>query len=146
MGAGYYVEAVHPDGMADLSEADIAQQIVDEIRVGVGDSGVKAGIIGEIGCSWPLADGERKVLAAAAAAQRETGAAILIHPGRSPSAPREILDVLAEAGGDVGRVIMGHLDRTISGRRHAAGAGRQRVLPGVRPLRLGDLLLPAVRP
>ena len=114
MGAGYYVDAVHPEGMDGLTEARITQQLIDEVRVGVGDTRVKAGIIGEIGCSWPLAQNERKVLRAAAAAQQETGAAVLIHPGRDPSAPREILDVLAEAGGDVGRTIMGHLDRTIS--------------------------------
>ena len=114
MGAGYYVDAVHPDEMSNLSEADIAQQIADEVLTGVGDTGVKAGIIGEIGCTWPLADSERKVLRAAAAAQRETGAPILIHPGRNEGAPREILDILAEAGADVGRVVMGHLDRTIS--------------------------------
>ena len=114
MGAGYYVDAVHPDGMNDLSEADIARQISDEIRIGVGDTGIKAGVIGELGCSWPLTPNERKVLRAAAAAQRDTGAPILIHPGRDESAPREILDVLAEAGADIGRTVMGHLDRTIS--------------------------------
>ena len=114
MGAGYYVDAVHPEGMDDLAEPDIAGQIVDEIKIGVGNSGVKAGIIGEIGCSWPLTQNERKVLRAAASAQRETGAAILIHPGRNEGAPREILDVLAEAGADLERTVMGHLDRTIS--------------------------------
>ena len=113
MGAGYYVDAVHPDEMDHLSEADIARQISDEIRTGVGDTGVKAGVIGELGCSWPLAPNERKVLRAAAAAQRDTGAPILIHPGRHQSAPREILDVLSEAGGDISRTVMGHLDRTI---------------------------------
>ena len=55
-------------------------------------TGIKAGIIGEVGCTWPLTDNERKSLAAAAAAQRETGAAILIHPGRHPDAPPEIMD------------------------------------------------------
>ena len=114
MGAGYYVDATHPDGMDDLTELQIAQQIIDEVRLGVGETSVKAGIIGEIGCSWPLAPNERRVLRAAAQAQQETGAAVLIHPGRNPTAPREILDVLAEAGGDVGRTIMGHLDRTIT--------------------------------
>ena len=114
MGAGYYVDAVHPEGMDTLAEPDIAAQIVADITRGVGDTGVRAGIIGEIGCTWPLTANERKVLRAAASAQRETGAAILIHPGRSEAAPREILDVLAESGGDVGRTIMGHLDRTIA--------------------------------
>ncbi|MCH8185582.1 MAG: phosphotriesterase-related protein [Chloroflexi bacterium] len=114
MGAGYYVDAVHPEGMDALAEPDIAAQIVADITQGVGDTGVRAGIIGEIGCTWPLTANERKVLRAAASAQRETGAAILIHPGRSEAAPREILDVLAESGADVGRTIMGHLDRTVA--------------------------------
>lgn len=113
MGAGYYVGPVHPANMDEISEGDITRKIVDDIVRGVDDTGVKAGIIGEIGCTWPLAENERKVLRGAAAAQRETGAAILIHPGRDPRAPREILDVLAEAGADIGRVIMGHLDRTV---------------------------------
>ena len=62
----------------------------------------------------PLTSNERKVLRAAASAQRETGAAILIHPGRNARAPGEILGVLAEAGADIGRTIIGHLDRTIT--------------------------------
>ena len=114
MGAGYYVDAVHPEGMDTLAEPDIAAQIVADITQGVGDTGVRAGIIGEIGCTWPLTANERKVLRAAASAQRETGAAILIHPGRNEAAPREILDELAEAGADIGRTIMGHLDRTVA--------------------------------
>lgn len=113
MGAGYYVDAVHPDDMDDKTESDLTSQIIGEIVDGVGGTGVKAGIIGEVGCTWPLTQNERKVLSAAASAQRETGAAILIHPGRDEQAPAEILEVLAEAGADISRVIMGHLDRTV---------------------------------
>ena len=113
MGAGYYVDAVHPGDMDDKTESDLMSQIIGEITDGVGDTGVKAGIIGEVGCTWPLTQNERKVLSAAASAQRETGAAILIHPGRDEQAPAEILEVLAEAGADISRVIMGHLDRTV---------------------------------
>jgi phosphotriesterase-related protein len=113
MGAGYYVDAAHPKSMDGMAESDLAEQMIEELTRGIGDSGVKAGVIGEIGCTWPLTSNERKVLRAAACAQRETGAAILIHPGRDEHAPREILDILAEAGADIGRTIMGHLDRTI---------------------------------
>ena len=113
MGAGYYVDAVHPDGMDDRSDADLAREMAGEITDGVDDTGIRAGIIGELGCSWPLTENERKVLRAAASAQRETGASILVHPGRNEAAPFEILDVLAEAGADVSRVIIGHLDRTV---------------------------------
>jgi phosphotriesterase-related protein len=113
MGAGWYIDKVHPDDMDSRTETELADQMIKELTEGVGDTGVKAGIIGEIGCSFPLTDNERKVLRAAAVAQRETGAPVLIHPGRDPSAPREILDILAEAGANIERVVMGHLDRTI---------------------------------
>ena len=113
MGAGFYVDAVHPEGMDERSVEDLALEITADLTEGVNGSGIKAGIIGEVGCTWPLTTNERKSLAAAAIAQRETGAAILIHPGRHPDAPAEILELLANAGADLSRVIMGHLDRTV---------------------------------
>jgi len=114
MGAGFYVDPTHADDMDDRSVDDLARQIIGDIQDGVGDTGIKAGIIGEIGCSWPLTDNERKVLHAAASAQQKTGASILIHPGRDEGAPVEIIEVLAEAGAEISRVIMGHLDRTVA--------------------------------
>ena len=113
MGAGLYVEAAHPKDMDERTMEDLAREIIGDIDEGVEGSGVRAGIIGEIGCTWPLAPNERKSLSAAAIAQRETGAAILIHPGRHPDAPLEILELLANGGADLSRVIMGHLDRTV---------------------------------
>ena len=113
MGAGLYVEAAHPKDMDERTMEDLAREIIGDIDEGVEGSGVRAGIIGEIGCTWPLAPNERKSLSAAAIAQRETGAAILIHPGRHPEAPLEILELLANGGADLSRVIMGHLDRTV---------------------------------
>ena len=114
MGAGFYVDAVHPPDMDSRSEDDLVRKIVEDIQQGADGTDVRAGVIGEVGCTWPLTDNERKSLRASAVAQRETGAAILIHPGRHETAPMEIIEVLDEAGADVGRVIMGHLDRTIS--------------------------------
>ena len=113
MGAGFYVDAVHPQDMGSRNVDVIAQRIIDDIRNGVDGTGIKAGIIGEVGCTWPLTDNERMSLRGAAAAQQETGAAILIHPGRHPDAPAEILEILANSGAEISRVIMGHLDRTV---------------------------------
>ena len=113
MGAGFYVDAVHPDDMDARGVDELAERIVGDITDGVDGSGIKAGIIGEVGCTWPLTANERKSLAAAAIAQQATGAAILIHPGRHPDAPAEILEALAAGGADISRVIMGHLDRTV---------------------------------
>ena len=113
MGAGFYVDAVHPADMGERSVNDLAREIASDITVGVGETGIRAGIIGEVGCTWPLTVNERRSLAASAIAQQETGAAILIHPGRHPEAPAQILELLASAGADISRVIMGHLDRTV---------------------------------
>ena len=113
MGAGYYVGDTHGADVDAKSEDELADQMVAEVTEGVGATGVRAGIIGELGCSWPLQDNERKVLRAGAQAQQRAGAAILIHPGRNEAAPAEIIEVLADAGACTGRVIMSHLDRTV---------------------------------
>ena len=91
MGSGYYVAPSHPADMDSKTEEDICAEIVREVTEGVADTGIRAGIIGEIGCSWPLTHNEEKVLRAAANAQRQTGAPLMIHPGRNARAPLEII-------------------------------------------------------
>ena len=110
MGASYYLPLSHPPDMDQRTEESIADQIIRDITVGVSDTGVRSGIIGEVGNFWPMSDNERKVLRASAHAQQQTGAPILIHPGFHPSSPQMIIEVLTGAGADPQRVIMGHLD------------------------------------
>lgn len=113
MGAGYYVKSSLGSEISAKTEEEICHEIVRDIAVGVGDTGVRAGIIGEIGCSWPLHDDERRVIRAAAHAQQRTGASINIHPGRNREAPFEIIEILGEAGADLNRVVMSHIDARI---------------------------------
>lgn len=114
MGAGYYVAAAHPSDMDGKTEDDIAREIVRDVTEGVGDTGVRAGLIGEIGCSWPWTANEQKSVRAAAAAAKQTGAPLMIHPGRNPAAPEAHLEEVRRVGFDLGRVIMCHIDRTVS--------------------------------
>ncbi len=128
MGTAYYVESsFRPElNMDSKTIEDIAEEFIRDIRVGVGDSGIHGGIIGEIGCSWPLTDNERKVLHAAAIAQQETGIAISVHPGYYESAPAAIVGILTEAGADPTRIIICHMDTVISShetRCHLADMG-----------------------
>ena len=113
MGSSYYVDAAHPPDMDSRSETEIADEILQDVVSGVGSSEIRSGIIGEVGCSWPLTSNERKVLRASAKAQRQSGAAITIHPGRDERSPEEILEVLEKAGGNLQRTIIGHLERTV---------------------------------
>jgi phosphotriesterase-related protein len=114
MGAGYYVAASHPADMDARSADDLAREIVRDVTAGVGDTGVRSGLIGEIGCTWPWTDNEKKVVRAAVAAQRETGAPLMIHPGRDPGAPMEIAEFVRKEGGDLRRTVMCHICRTIA--------------------------------
>lgn len=113
-GCGYYVEETHPVDLKLRSIESIAQEIIEDLTIGIGDTRVRAGIIGEIGCSYPWTESEKKVLRAAALAQAETGAAIQVHPGRDETAPVEILEVLEEENADLARVIICHIERTVS--------------------------------
>lgn len=110
MGGGYYIPLSHPAGFDDVPEDEIFEEMVRDISEGVGDTGVKAGVIGELGNLWPPSENEAKVLRAAARAQVATGAPILIHPGFHGDSPAHILNILTGAGADPANVIMGHLD------------------------------------
>ncbi len=112
MGAGYYIGNTHPEDMDTRSEDSIAEEIIRDITVGVGDTDVRAGLIGEVGCTYPWLKNEKKSLKAAVTAQLETGAALMIHPGRDPQSPIEIVDEIEKAGGDLSRTIICHIDRT----------------------------------
>lgn len=113
MGCGYYVEEYQSPAVLDRTTDVIAREIVDQVFVGAWGTGVKAGIIGEIGCQAPWTLNERKVMNAAIIAQNETGAALTIHPGRDPDQPQEIADFLASAGARMERCVISHIDRTI---------------------------------
>jgi phosphotriesterase-related protein len=114
MGSGYYVAAAHPPDMDARTVDGIAREIVTDLTVGVGDSGVRAGFIGEIGTTWPWTDNEKKVVRAAVAAQREAGAVLMIHPGRHERLPLQIVELVRKEGGDLERTIMCHIERTIA--------------------------------
>jgi phosphotriesterase-related protein len=110
MGTGLYVEHSLPAKYRDMTVEQMAAMFISDLRVGVGQSGIKAGIIGEIGCNWPVAPTELKAVRAAALAQRETGASISVHPGRNREAPFHLVQVLREMGADLTRIIVCHTD------------------------------------
>ena len=60
MGAGYDVAASHPADMDRRTVDDLVRELVADVTVGAGDTGVPAGLIGEIGCTWPWRENEKK--------------------------------------------------------------------------------------
>lgn len=118
MGCGYYVHDYQTQdplsaGVYDKTADDVARDIIGQIYHGAWGTGVRAGIIGEVGCQSPWTDHEKKVMQGALIAQQETGAAINVHPGRHPDQPQEVADFLRARGGDTSRVVISHIDRTV---------------------------------
>lgn len=112
-GCGHYISIAHPPSLRDESVEDVAERMLGEIENGIGDSGVRPGIIGEIGTTEPLHPDEEKVLRAAARVQQASGLAISLHLDPAAGKGLEILEILESEGADPGRVVMGHLDATI---------------------------------
>ena len=57
-----------------------------------------------------IADFEKRSLRSAAAVQSELGSPAIIHPGRNPKAPFEIMRIFLEAGAQADKTVMSHLD------------------------------------
>jgi predicted metal-dependent phosphotriesterase family hydrolase len=112
MGCGWYRTAYYPPEVRidRRSADDLADELVREIGEGVGDSGVRPGIIGEIGTDKPwVSPAEERVHRAAASAARRTGLSITTHSVLSPVGLDQ-LRIFEEEGLDPGRVVIGHSD------------------------------------
>jgi phosphotriesterase-related protein len=111
MGTGYYQKVFHPLDMDSRSVEELTAVIVRDVTVGVGDTGIRSGIIGEIGVQGsPVTTNDIKSVRAAARAGVLTGAAVSFHKGGDGRERFQVLDVYAEEGGDMSRAIMGHSD------------------------------------
>ena len=112
MGSGWYRSSFYPpEARIDRRTVDdLADEIVAEFEHGVGDTGIRPGIIGEIGTDreWVGAAEERVHRAAARAAQR-TGLAVTTHSLHARVAFLQ-LRLFEEEGLDLGRVVIGHAD------------------------------------
>jgi phosphotriesterase-related protein len=122
MGSGWYRGAHYPaEALVDRRSVDaLADTIVRDATVGVGETGIRAGIIGEIGTDKPwLSAQEERVHRAAARAARRTGLAITTHAVQS-TVGLDQLDVFAAEGADLSRVVIGHADSNPSLDYHRA--------------------------
>lgn len=109
MGASWYRKSWHPRDMDSRSVESLTEQIVHDVVSGVDDTGIRAGIIGEVGTQGdPLTPNEIKVIKASGRASRLTGAPVSVHTSAQLHEQPKILDLLAAEGADLTRVIVGH--------------------------------------
>lgn len=110
MGASWYRKGWHNNQELDTRSIEsLAEEIVRDVTVGVGTTGVRSGIIGEVGTEGnPLVPNEIKIIRASGRASRTTGAAVTLHTSALLKEQPKILNLLAEEGADLRRVIVGH--------------------------------------
>jgi phosphotriesterase-related protein len=113
MGCGYYVNDYQDPRNHGRPVDDFANEMIGQILHGAWGTDVRAGMIGEIGCTAPWTATEKKVMQAALIAASETGASINVHPGRHPDQPQEVADFIKAAGKPTERVVISHIDRTV---------------------------------
>jgi phosphotriesterase-related protein len=111
MGSGWYVHPFHDSARAGATADDLCEELLAEFSDGVGDTGVKPGIIGEIGVSPLFTEAEQTCLRAACRAQRKLGVPLYVHlPGWQRRA-LDVLDIAIEQEGVTPEaIVLCHMD------------------------------------
>ncbi|TIT89561.1 MAG: phosphotriesterase, partial [Mesorhizobium sp.] len=110
MGAGYYLASSHPAKVASMSADDIAAEIVREAVDGVEGTGVRIGLIGEIGVSADFTKSEEKSLRGAARAQQLTGLPLMVHLPGWFRFGHKVLDIVEEEGAELRHTVLCHMN------------------------------------
>ncbi len=107
---GFYLAPYHPRWLHTATVEEIAQLFIHELTVGIGETGVRAGLIAEIAtssdCIHPT---ERKVFEAAAMASARTGCAISTHCDMGTRGLEQV-QLLVSKGATPEKIILGHID------------------------------------
>lgn len=109
-GCGYYVAGAQNEKTLGLTVEEMEADIVRDLTVGIGHSGVRAGFIGEIGINWDMPDFEVRSLTAACRAQKRTGAPLMIHINPWCTRGLDAMKIVNEHQIDPKRVVICHSD------------------------------------
>ncbi len=110
MGCGFYVAASHPAYVRERTERELAEEILRDLTEGVHGTGIRAGVIGEIGTSAVVTPEEWKCVAAAGIAQRESGKGIHIHTSLYERNGIAVADKLLAMGVPPQKICIDHID------------------------------------
>lgn len=127
-GTGHYREPYLDKDWFDRTSVDqIAEHMSADIEEGISGTGLRAGVIGEIGSDrWYVSAAEERSFRAAARAHRRTGVTITTHTARWPRLADAQLALLHEEGVAPEKIIIGHID-TVPDPAHAMEMARRGV-------------------
>jgi phosphotriesterase-related protein len=111
-GCGLFTHDAIPSMYSDWSVERIAEWMIAEITTGIGNTGIKPGVIGEIGTSEKIYPVEERSLKAAAIAGVHTGLPVYIHTYPWSRAGLDAVDIVLEGGVPGKDICVCHLDVT----------------------------------
>lgn len=107
---GFYLDVYHPDWVRNGTIEEIQAQFVHDLTEGIDDTGIKAGVIGEVaGEADRLTESETKVLSAAARAGAHCGCAVTTHCQMGKMGLEQSA-LLQKNGQNPEKIVLGHLD------------------------------------
>lgn len=112
VGTGFFVHDALDAASSELSTDAMADIMIREIEVGIDDTDIRAGVIGEVGVSEKIYPVERRSLLAAAKAHRKTGLPIYLHTYPWSWAGLEAVELLMENGVAAKNICVCHIDVT----------------------------------
>lgn len=113
-GCGYYTFDTHPPGMDNWTVEEIRDEMIKELTTGIGATQIRAGVIGELGTSERIHPNEKKVLRAAAGANKATNAGVIVHTYPWSENALEIINILTGEGMAPNKISINHIDVEIN--------------------------------
>jgi phosphotriesterase-related protein len=108
---GYYRQAFHPPEVGPMTVDQIEERLVREVQVGMDQTDVRAGIVGELGTSGDeIRPVERKVLTAAGRVQRATNVLVMVHTEGRRDVVLEAIALLEANGANPRRIHICHIN------------------------------------
>lgn len=110
MGCGHYYDITHSQKTKSATIDEFVQEMTEDLTIGVDGTGIKAGVIGEIGSSAVVSQSEWRVLRAAGIVSRALDKAIHVHTDLYTENGIEIVKTLKSEGAKEGRICIDHVD------------------------------------
>lgn len=107
---GYYIERSLPRWVTESSTEQLQEVLVRQITEGIDGTGIRAGVLADVGTTGAVTQLEERTLRACARAQLATGVGLGVHCDPSVQEGMRVLEILFEEGVDPGRICLQHMD------------------------------------